>query len=171
MKCLVTRSRSRGQKLWLRKKGLVTRNAHEYKYKSPIYSGENVTGNVKVFKSRSNFKVKVKHYGTMWNVLSQGQGHEVKNYGYARKVLSQEMHMSINIKALFILVRMLRAMLKFLKSRSNVKAKVMRSKIMVPRERSYHKEYTSNMKALPLLVRKLWPRLKLDLCDKKTTNK
>ena len=31
----------------------------------------------------------------MWNVLSQGQGHEVKNYGYARKVLSQEMQMSM----------------------------------------------------------------------------
>ena len=31
----------------------------------------------------------------------------------------------------------------------------------VPCERSCHKEYTCNMKALSLLVRKLWPRLKL----------
>ena len=33
-------------------------------------------------------------------------------------------------------------------------------KIMVPCERSCHNEYTCNMKAISLLVRKLWPKLK-----------
>ena len=55
------------------------------------------------------------------------------------------------------------AKVKVLKSRSNVKVKVTRSKILVPMERSCHTESTCNMNALPLLVRKLWPRLKFFL--------
>ena len=90
--------------------------------------------------SRSRSRGK-KKYGTMWKVLSQGK------------------HMC-NMKVLSLLERKLWQRLKFFKSRSNFKVKVKRSKIMVPCERSCHKEYTCNMKALSLLVRKLWPRLK-----------
>ena len=74
------------------------------------------------------------------NIKLQGQGHDVKNYGTMWKVLSQGIHMC-NIKALSFLVhlRKLWPRLKFFKSRSNFKA---RSYIMLPRERSCHKEYT-----------------------------
>ena len=44
---------------------------------------------------------------------TQGQGHEVKNYGTMRKVLSQATNMC-NIKALSLLVRTLWTKLKFL---------------------------------------------------------
>ena len=46
------------------------------------------------------------------------------------------------MKALPFLVRKLWQMLKFFKSRSNFKVKVIRSKILVPMDRSCHKEYT-----------------------------
>ena len=58
-----------------------------------------------------------------------------------RYVLSQGIHMC-NMKALSLLVRKLWPRLKFFKSRSNFKVNVTRSKIMVPCERSCHKEYT-----------------------------
>ena len=41
-------SRSRGQKLWYHKKGLVTRNTH-VQYESPTSSGNKVMAKVKVF--------------------------------------------------------------------------------------------------------------------------
>ena len=47
-----------------------------------------------------------------------------------------------NMKALSLEVKKLWPRLKFFKSRSNFKVKVMRSKIMAPCERSCHKEYT-----------------------------
>ena len=47
------------QKSWYNIEGLATRNAHE-KYESPNNSGEEAIAKVKVFKSRSNIKVKVK---------------------------------------------------------------------------------------------------------------
>ena len=47
-----------------------------------------------------------------------------------------------NMKDLPLLVKKLWPRLKFCKSRSNVKVKVTRSKILVPMERSCHKEYT-----------------------------
>ena len=47
-----------------------------------------------------------------------------------------------NMKALSLLVLKLWPRLKFFKSRSNLKVKVTRSKILVPSERSCHKEYT-----------------------------
>ena len=80
------------------------------------------------------------------------------------KVLSQGIHMW-NMKALSLMVQKLWLRLKFLKSRSNLKVKVTRSKIMVWSERSCHKEYTImwNMKVLSAVVHKLWPRLKI-LC-------
>ena len=46
-----------------------------------------------------------------------------------------------NMKALSLLVRKLWPRLKFFKSRSNFKVKVTRSKIMVPCERSCHKDH------------------------------
>jgi hypothetical protein len=49
----------------------------------------------------------------------------------------------------------LRPMIKFLKSRSNSKVKV-----MVSNERSHRKKYTCNMKALPPTNQRLQPRLK-----------
>ena len=57
------------------------------------------------------------------------------------KVLSQGMYIC-NMKVLPLLVRKLLSRLKFFKSRSNVKVKVTRSKILVPMERSCHKECT-----------------------------
>ena len=55
----------------------VTRNTHVL-YESLISSGLKVTGKVKIIQK----KVKV-----------QGQGHKVKHYGIIRKVLSQGMYM------------------------------------------------------------------------------
>ena len=55
-------SRSRGQKLQYRVKGLVTRNTH-VQYESSISSGEEVMAKVKVFQKQ---------------VKLQGQGHKVK---------------------------------------------------------------------------------------------
>ena len=46
------------------------------------------------------------------------------------------------MKALPLMVFKLWPMLKFFKSRSKFKVKVTRSKMMVPCERSCHKEYT-----------------------------
>ena len=53
-----SRSRSLGQNFWHQWKGLVTRNVH-MKYESPTSSGSEAMTQVKVFKSRSNSKVKV----------------------------------------------------------------------------------------------------------------
>ena len=61
----------------------------------------------------------------------------------------------------YFLVWKLWLRLRFLKSRSNIKVKVTRSKIMEWRERSCHKKCTiTNMKALAFLIWKIWPRLK-----------
>ena len=46
------------------------------------------------------------------------------------------------MKSLPSLVRKLWPRLKFFKSRSNFKVKVTRSKLLVPTERSCHKDYT-----------------------------
>ena len=64
-----SRSSSHGQILWYHVIGLVIRNTH-VQYESPISPGKKVMAKVKVFKSRSNFKVK--NYGTMWKALSWG---------------------------------------------------------------------------------------------------
>ena len=93
---------------------------------SPISTGRKVMAKVKVFQKY---------------VKLQGQGQEVKNYGTMWKVLSQEIHVC-NLEALSLPVRKLWPRLKFFKSRSNFKVKVTRSKIMVPCEKSCHKEYT-----------------------------
>ena len=74
------------------------------------------------------------------------RGHK-KNYGTMWKVLSQGVHMC-NIKALFLLVRKLWPRLIFFKSRSSFKVKVTMSKIMVPCERSWHNEYTYEIRRL-----------------------
>ena len=74
-------------------------------------------------------------------VILQGQGHKVKIFGIHGKVLSQGMYIC-NMKALSLLIRKLWPMLKFLKSRSNFKVKVTRSKFVVPMKRSCHKECT-----------------------------
>ena len=72
--------------------------------------------------------------------------------------MSQRMY-TCNMKALPPLVnRELWARLKFFENRSNFKVKVIRSKSLVPMEKSCHKECTCNIKPQPLLVRKLWPR-------------
>jgi hypothetical protein len=46
------------------------------------------------------------------------------------------------MKSLSLTIQNIWPMLKFLKSGSNFKVKVRRSKILVPIERSYHKEHT-----------------------------
>jgi hypothetical protein len=45
------------------------------------------------------------------------------------------------MKALSLAIQKIWPMLKFLKSGSNFKVRVIRSKLLVPRERSCHKEY------------------------------
>ena len=107
-----------GTKLRYNGKGIVSRNTH-VQYESPFTFGKKVLTKVKVFKE--------------W-VKLQGQGHEVKNYSTMWKDLSQEIHMC-NMKALSLLVRKFEPRFKFLKSGSNFKVKVMRSKITVPCER------------------------------------
>ena len=59
-----------------------------------------------------------------------------------------------NMKAISLLVRKSWPRLKIFKSRSNFKVKDTRSKVMVPCERSCHKEYTCTI-YLSLMVRKL----------------
>ena len=110
-------SRSQGQKLWYHVKGLVTRN-QICNMKALSLLVWKLWSRLKIFKSRSNFKVKVKNYDTMWKVLSEG------------------IHMC-NMKALSLLVRNLWQRLKFFISRSNFKVNVTRSKIIVPCERSF----------------------------------
>ena len=114
-------SRTRGQK----RKGHVTRNTH-VKYQSPSTYHSKVMAQVKVFKKQ---------------VKCKGQGHKVKNFGNNGKVLSQGILMS-NIKALVLTIQKLWPRLKFLKSRSNAKFKVTRSKILGQTERSCYKEYS-----------------------------
>ena len=70
-----------------------------------------------------------------------GQGHKDKYFDTSRKILSQEMLMC-NMKALALTVQKLLSRLKFSKNGSNSKVKVTGLKIMVPKERSYHKEYS-----------------------------
>ena len=86
-----------GQSLWYHMKGIVTRNTY-VQYKSPTSSGLKVMANVKVFQKY---------------VKLQGQGHKVKIYGSMWKVLSQGIHMC-NMKALPLLVWKLWPRLKFL---------------------------------------------------------
>ena len=84
-------------------------------YESAISPGKKIMAKVKDFQN--------------W-VKLQGQGHEIKNYGIIEKVLSQGIHMC-NMKALSVLVRKVCQRLKVFKSRTNLKVKVSRSKIMV----------------------------------------
>ena len=102
------------------------------KYQSSSTHCSNVVSKVKVFKK--------------W-VIHQGQGHGVKKNGTHGKVLSQGILMG-NIKALALTVQKLLARLKFSKNGSYSKVKVTGSKIMVPTERSYHKEYSCEMSKL-----------------------
>ena len=67
-------------------------------YESPISSGKKVMAKVKVFQKYVKF---------------QGQGHEVKNNGTIRKILSQATHMC-NTKALSLPVIKFCPRLKFL---------------------------------------------------------
>ena len=133
---------------------------------------------LKSFKSRSNFKVK--NYCTMWKILSQTiqicnmkalallirtlwprlfffkykprlfflnisqtsrSRSRGQNFSTMWKIFPQGIHMC-NMKALSLLVIKLWPKLEFFKRRSNFKVKVTRSKIMVPCERSCHKQYT-----------------------------
>ena len=63
-----------------------------------------------------------------------------QNCGMGRKVLPQGISM-LNLKALSLSVQKLMPKLSFFKSRSKVKVK--RSKCLVLRERSCHKQYTN----------------------------
>ena len=132
-----SRSRSRGKAFCFQQKGPATRNTH-VKYESLISFGSKVITKVKFFQKK---------------VKSQGQGHEVKNYGIDRKVLPQEIH-KWNMKTWSLLVQKLWPRLSFFKSRSKVKVKVTKSKFLVLTERSSHKEYTWVILKLYLLLLK-----------------
>ena len=126
-------------------KGPVTRNTH-VQYESSITPGKKVMAKVKLFQK--------------W-VKLQGQGHEVKNYGTMRKVLSQGIHMC-NMKALSLLVRKLWPRLKFFKSGVKLQGQgheVTNYGTMWKRSMSQG-IHMCKIKALSLLVRKLWPRIK-----------
>ena len=74
-----------------------------------------------------------------------------------------------NIKSLSLLFKKLWPRLSFFKSRSKVKVKVTKSKILVSTERSCHKEYACViLKALSPFVKKLWSRLGLLWTDRQT---
>ena len=64
-----------------------------------------------------------------------------------------------NMKALSLLVRKLWLRLKFFKSRSNLKVKVMRSKKLIPCERSFtsntHVQYESSITSLKEVMAKI----------------
>ena len=90
-------SRSQGKKLWHQVKGLVSRNTH-VQYESHISSGLKEVAKVKAFQKLDKL---------------QSQGHKVKNYGMMWKVLSQGIHMC-NMEALSLVVRKLWPRLKFL---------------------------------------------------------
>ena len=65
------------------------------------------------------------------------QGHTVKKFGINRKVyVTRNIHVKYESPITY------HSMLKFLKSTSNFKVKVRRTKILVPVERACHKEYT-----------------------------
>ena len=95
-----------------------------------------------------------------------------KNYGmmWKSKVLSQGMHIC-NMKAIAFLVWKLWPRLKFLKSRSNFKVKVTRSKnygmMWKVLSQGIH---LWNMKVLSFAVHKLWPRLKFLSTDDENNN-
>jgi hypothetical protein len=74
------------------------------------------------------------------DIVIKTQGQDFKIYGSNIKVLSQGTCMKY--KSLSFTIQKIWPKLKFLKSGSNFKVKVTRSKIMVPIERSCHKEHT-----------------------------
>ena len=117
-----SRSRSLGQKLWYGVKGLVTMNTY-VEYESPV----------------SQF-ISYDQGLSFWKV---GQTSRSRSWGQKLRycVKGLEMHIC-NMKALALLLWKLWPRLKFLKSRSNFKVKITRSKIMVWCERSCLKEYT-----------------------------
>ena len=82
--------------------------------------------------------------GQGWSFSQVGQTSRSRPQGkkvwfHVKGLVTRNTH--VNIKALSLLVWKLWPRLKFFKSRSNIKVKVTRSKIMVPSERSCHKEY------------------------------
>jgi hypothetical protein len=74
-------------------------------------------------------------------IIVKTQGQDFKIYGSNTKVLSQ-VTCIWNMKALSLTIQIIWPKLKFLKSGSNFKVKVRRSKILVPIKRSCHKEHT-----------------------------
>jgi hypothetical protein len=74
-------------------------------------------------------------------IIVKTQGQDFKIYGSNIKVLSQ-VNSIWNTKALSLTIQKIWPKWKFLKSGSNFKVKVTRSKIMVPLESSCHKEHT-----------------------------
>jgi hypothetical protein len=75
------------------------------------------------------------------SMIVKTQGQDFKIYGSNIKVLSQGTCIW-NTKALSLTIQKIWTKWKFLKSGSNFKVKVTRSKITVPLERSCHKEHT-----------------------------
>ena len=132
----------------------------------------NVWLRLKFWKTKSNFKVKVrriiitvqckrsshKEYNVQYEspitsgkkvmtkvnlkVTIKGPGDKVNNHSTMWKVLWQGIHMC-NIKALSLLVR--KSWPRCFKSRSNFKVKVTRSKMTVPCEMFCHKKYSCAM--------------------------
>ena len=119
-----SRSRSLGQKILVPMERSCQQRMYIWNMKALPLLVRKLWPRLKFFKSRSIFKVKVTRS---------------KIFGTHGKVLSQGMYIC-NMKVLTLLVRKLWLRLKFFKSRSNVK--VTRSKLLVPIERSCHKECT-----------------------------
>ena len=123
------RSRSQGQT------ERSCQKKYSFRYQSPSTYHSKLMAKVKIFKKQ---------------VKCKGQGHKVKNFGNNRKGLSQGILMS-NIKVLVLTIQKLWPRLKFLKSTSNTKVTVTSSKMLVPTERSCHKEYSCQILKLYLL--------------------
>ena len=81
-----------------------------------------------------------------------GQDHIDKHFDTSRKILSQETLMC-KMKALALTVQKFFPKLKFFKNGSNSQVKVTVSKIMVPTERSYLKEYSCEISKLLHLLK------------------
>ena len=125
-------------------KGLVTSNTH-VQYESPTSSGKKVMAKVKVFSK----------VGQTSRSKSQGQ----KLWYHVKGLVTRNTH--VQYESPTTSGKKVMAKVKFFKSKSNFKVKVMRLKNYCTMRKVLSQEiHMCNIKALPLLVRKLWPRLK-----------
>ena len=120
------RPRSQGQIFWYQQKDLVTRNTHVK------YGGSSMLS-LRSYDQYQFFKKLVKC-----------QGQKIK---YLQKdLITRDIHVKYQNSSTHY--SKVISKIKFLKNRSHSQVKVTRSKIMVPMNRSYHKEYSCKISKL-----------------------